>query len=36
VREAFQRLTQLATGWHEVDSSYAIRETAVRFLRVHP
>jgi predicted nucleic acid-binding protein len=36
VRGAFQRLTQLATGWHEVDPSDAIRETAVRFLRVHP
>jgi uncharacterized protein len=36
VREAFQRLTQLATGWHEVDPSDPIRETAVRFLRVHP
>lgn len=36
LREAFQRLTQLAAGWHEVDPSDAIRETAVRFLRVHP
>jgi uncharacterized protein len=36
VREAFQRLTQLATGWHEVDPSDSIRETAVRLLRVHP
>jgi uncharacterized protein len=36
VREAFQRLTQLTAGWHEVDPSDAIRETAVRFLRVHP
>jgi uncharacterized protein len=36
VREAFRRLTQLATGWHEVDPSDSIRETAVRFLRVHP
>jgi predicted nucleic acid-binding protein len=35
-REAFQRLTQLATGWHEVDPSDPIREAAVRFLRVHP
>jgi hypothetical protein len=34
-RGAFQRLTQLAAGWHEVDPSDAIRETAVRFLRVH-
>lgn len=36
LREAYQRLTQLATGWHEVDPSDSIRETAVRFLRVHP
>jgi predicted nucleic acid-binding protein len=36
VRDAFQRLTQLGTGWHEVDPSDSIRETAVRFLRVHP
>lgn len=36
VRVAFQRLTQLAAGWHEVDPSDSIRETAVRFLRVHP
>jgi uncharacterized protein len=36
VREAFQRLRQLAIGWHEVDPSDSIRETAVRFLRVHP
>lgn len=35
-REAFHRLTQLATGWHEVDPSDSLRETAVRFLRVHP
>lgn len=32
---AFNRLARLATGWHEVDPSDAIRETAVRFLRVH-
>jgi uncharacterized protein len=36
VRAAFERLTQLATGWHAVDPSDSIRETAVRFLRVHP
>lgn len=35
-REAFQRLTQLATGWHEVDPSEWVREAAVLFLRVHP
>ncbi len=34
--EAFGRLRQLATAWHEVDPSDAIREAAVRFLRVHP
>jgi uncharacterized protein len=32
---AFKRLAQLATGWHEVDPSDAIREAAARFLRVH-
>lgn len=36
VIEAFDRLKRLAGGWHEVDSSDAIREAAVRFLRVHP
>jgi predicted nucleic acid-binding protein len=34
--EAFDRLKQLAGGWHEVDPSDAVREAAVRFLRVHP
>jgi predicted nucleic acid-binding protein len=33
---AFDRLKQLAAGWHEVDPSDIVRETAVRFLRVHP
>lgn len=33
---AFERLTRLAGGWHEVDPSDAVRETAIRFLRVHP
>ena len=36
VTQAFDRLKQLASGWHEVDPSDAIREAAVRFLRVHP
>jgi uncharacterized protein len=36
VTEAFARLKLLAEGWHEVDPSDAIREAAVRFLRVHP
>lgn len=33
---AFERLRQLAAGWHEVDPGDAVREAAVRFLRVHP
>jgi predicted nucleic acid-binding protein len=33
---ALKRLRQLAASWHEVDPSDAIRETAARFLRVHP
>ena len=36
VSQAFERLTQLAGGWHEVDPNDAVREAAVRFLRVHP
>jgi uncharacterized protein len=32
---AFSRLGQLKTAWHEIDPSDAVRETAVRFLRVH-
>jgi len=36
VAQAFDRLKQLASGWHEVDPSDSIREAAVRFLRVHP
>jgi hypothetical protein len=36
VTQAMDRLKQLAAGWHEVDPSDAIREAAVRFLRVHP
>ena len=34
--QAFDRLKQVAGGWHEVDASDSIREAAVRFLRVHP
>ena len=34
--DAFERLQQLAGAWHEVDPSDAIREAAVRLLRVHP
>jgi uncharacterized protein len=33
---ALKRLQQLAHAWHEIDPSDAIRETAKRFLRVHP
>lgn len=32
---ALERLHRLADGWHEVDAGEAVRETAVRFLRVH-
>jgi uncharacterized protein len=33
---AFDRLNQLAAAWHEVEPSDIVRETATRFLRVHP
>ena len=33
---AFDRLKQLADGWHEIEPSELIRENALRFLRVHP
>ena len=33
---AFDCLGRLAAGWHEVDASEAVREAAIRFLRVHP
>ena len=32
---ALGRLRQLADAWHEIDASDAVREAAVRFLRVH-
>lgn len=35
VNEAFDRLKRLGEGWHEVEPSDAVREGAVRFLRVH-
>jgi predicted nucleic acid-binding protein len=35
VTEAFDRLKRLGEGWHEVEPSDAVREAAVRFLRVH-
>ena len=33
---ALKRLGQLAGSWHEIEPNDAVRETAVRFLRVHP
>jgi hypothetical protein len=33
---AFNRLKQLADGWHEIEAGEVVRESAVRFLRVHP
>ena len=33
---ALRRLQQLTDAWHEIDPSDAIREAAIRFLRVHP
>ena len=33
---AFDRLKQLSAAWHEVEAGHAVREAAVRFLRVHP
>lgn len=33
---AFDRLKQLSGAWHEVEAGDAVRDTAVRFLRVHP
>ena len=32
---AFDRLKQLASGWHEIEPSEIVRESAIRFLRVH-
>jgi hypothetical protein len=34
--DAFARLRQLSSAWHEVEAGEAVREAAVRFLRVHP
>jgi uncharacterized protein len=36
IAAAFARLRQLKAAWNEVDPSDAVRETAARFLRVHP
>lgn len=33
---AFDRLNALAASWHEIDAVEAVREAAIRFLRVHP
>jgi hypothetical protein len=33
---ALRLLRRLADDWHEIDPSDAVREVAVRFLRVHP
>jgi uncharacterized protein len=32
---AFERLRKLSASWHEIDPSDTLRETAIRFLRVH-
>jgi hypothetical protein len=36
VSEAVARLRSLGTAWHEVQPTQAMRDTAVRLLRVHP
>src|SRR6267378_947805 len=33
---ALDRLKKLANGWHEIEPNEIVRETAMRFLRVHP
>lgn len=33
---AFDRLAELANSWHEIEPSEMVRESAARFLRVHP
>jgi uncharacterized protein len=33
---AFQRLKQIADSWHEIEPNELVRESAIRFLRVHP
>ena len=33
---ALDRLKQIAQGWYQVDPGDAVREAALRFLRVHP
>lgn len=34
--QAYRRLQRLADGWQEIEPSEILRETALRFLRVHP
>ncbi len=36
VARAFDRLKRLADGWHEIEPSEIVRDSALRFLRVHP
>lgn len=36
VSEAVARLRSLGAAWHEVQPTQALRDTAVRLLRVHP
>jgi uncharacterized protein len=36
LRAAHRRLNQLAANWEEVDPHDEVRETAARFVRVHP
>jgi predicted nucleic acid-binding protein len=33
---ALDRLKKLANGWHEIEPNEIVRETAMRFRRVHP
>jgi uncharacterized protein len=33
---AFKQLKRLAASWHEIEPSDVVRESAIRFLRVHP
>jgi uncharacterized protein len=33
---ALRRLRQLSAAWHQIDPIDAVREAALRFLRVHP
>jgi predicted nucleic acid-binding protein len=33
---ALDRLKKLANGWHEIEPNEIVRETAMRFHRVHP